>query len=207
MTVPLSGAFNVDNALVALGVAVAVGLDEDEAVAGLGSARPVPGRMELVPTDQPFAVVVDYAHTPAGLDVALSTARTLAGPGRVITVFGAGGDRDQGKRPLMGEAAARWSDVVVLTSDNPRSEDPMAIIGESLPTLTETGVRFVTEPDRRKAIALALAEAKSGDIILLAGKGHERVQITPAGEFPFDDHQVATEELNRLGHHRGGQRA
>jgi len=199
VTVPLSGAFNVDNALVALGVAVAVGLDEDEAVAGLGSARPVPGRMELVPTDQPFAVVVDYAHTPAGLDVALSTARTLAGPGRVITVFGAGGDRDQGKRPLMGEAAARWSDVVVLTSDNPRSEDPMAIIDQVRAGIADRP-ELVVEPDRGLAIRAAVDRARAGDVVVVAGKGHEATQSAAGRVVPFDDRLEAGRALEERRH-------
>ena len=206
---PLVGRVNVYNVIAACAAAYARGCTAAQIADGIARMERVPGRFERVDEGQPFAVVVDYAHTDDALRNLTRLARDFAtrSQGRVITLFGCGGDRDRAKRPKMARAAGEGSDFVVLTSDNPRSEDPMAIIGESLPTLTETGVRFVTEPDRRKAIALALAEAKSGDIILLAGKGHERVQITPAGEFPFDDHQVATEELNRLGYHRGGQRA
>jgi UDP-N-acetylmuramoyl-L-alanyl-D-glutamate--2,6-diaminopimelate ligase len=129
------------------------------------------------------------------------------GKGRVITVYGCGGDRDRGKRPRMGRVAGEGSDFVVVTSDNPRSEDPLAIIEESVAGLRETGTRFAAEPDRHKAIALALAEARPGDIVLLAGKGHERTQVMRDGEFPFDDHQVASEELNRMGYKRGGTTA
>jgi len=196
VTVPLTGAFNVDNALVALAVVVTLGLDEDAAVAGLASADPVPGRMEVVSKGQPFGVIVDYAHTPSGLDVALSTARELAAGGRVLTVFGAGGDRDQGKRPLMGQAAARWSDVVVLTSDNPRSEDPLAIIdqvragigGPSAPSGRELEV--VVEPDRALAIRAALDRARSGDVVVVAGKGHESTQSAAGTVVHFDDREV-----------------
>jgi UDP-N-acetylmuramoyl-L-alanyl-D-glutamate--2,6-diaminopimelate ligase len=185
----------------------------------------VPGRFERVDEAQPFAVVVDYAHTDDALKNLTLLARDFASRtnGRVITVFGCGGDRDRTKRPKMGRAAGEGSDFVVVTSDNPRSEDPSAIIEESMvglrEALRETGretgretqTRVVAEPDRRKAIALALREARSGDIVLIAGKGHERTQTTREGVFPFDDHQVAGEELNRmgykLGYKRGGEHA
>jgi UDP-N-acetylmuramoyl-L-alanyl-D-glutamate--2,6-diaminopimelate ligase len=156
--------------------------------------------------------VVDYAHTDDALKNLIRLARDFAmreeqGKGRVLTLFGCGGDRDRGKRPKMGRVAGGGSDFVVITSDHPRSEDPLAIIEDVLPGLRETGTRFVVEPDRRKAIALVLAEARPGDIVLLAGKGHERTQITREGEFSFDDHQVASEELNRIGYRRGGAHA
>jgi UDP-N-acetylmuramoyl-L-alanyl-D-glutamate--2,6-diaminopimelate ligase len=125
--------------------------------------------------------------------------------GKVITVFGCGGDRDRTKRPLMGEAAGKGSDFVVITSDNPRSEDPLNIINDSLPALQRTGTRYTAEPDRRKAIALALSEANDQDIVLIAGKGHEKTQTTRAGVFPFDDFQVAAEELIRLGYKKDKQ--
>jgi UDP-N-acetylmuramoyl-L-alanyl-D-glutamate--2,6-diaminopimelate ligase len=158
---------------------------------------------------QPFAVVVDYAHTDDALKNLTRLARDFAsgGNGRVITVYGCGGDRDHTKRPKMGRAAGEGSDFVVVTSDNPRSEDPLAIIEESVVGLRETKTRFVIEPDRRKAIALALAEARPGDIVLIAGKGHERTQITREGTVPFDDHQVASEALHRMGYKRGGAHA
>ncbi len=157
----------------------------------------------------PIAVVVDYAHTDDALRNLTRLARDFAADlqGRVITVYGCGGDRDRGKRPKMGRAAGEGSDFVVVTSDNPRSENPEAIIAESVAGLRETGTRFAVEPDRRKAIALALGEAKAGDIVLLAGKGHERTQITRDGELPFDDHLVASEELHRMGYGRGGGQA
>jgi UDP-N-acetylmuramoyl-L-alanyl-D-glutamate--2,6-diaminopimelate ligase len=169
----------------------------------------VPGRFERVDEAQPFAVVVDYAHTDDALRNLTRLARDFAADskGRVITVYGCGGDRDRGKRPKMGRAAGEGSDFVVVTSDNPRSEDPATIIAESVVGLCETGTRFAVEPDRRKAIALALGEANTGDIVLLAGKGHERTQITREGELPFDDRLVASEELHRMGYGRPAQQA
>jgi UDP-N-acetylmuramoyl-L-alanyl-D-glutamate--2,6-diaminopimelate ligase len=166
----------------------------------------VPGRFERVDEAQPFAVVVDYAHTDDALKNLTRLARDFAerGNGRVITVFGCGGDRDRGKRPKMGRAAGDGSDFVVVTSDNPRSEDPAVIIEESMVGLRETKACFAAEPDRRKAIALALAEAQAGDIVLIAGKGHERTQTMRDGVVPFDDREVAGEELNKLGYKRGG---
>jgi len=186
VTLPLSGAFNVDNALVAATVASSLGVDEDRIAEGLDSVPPVPGRMELVSAGQPFAVVVDYAHTPAGLDGALAAARGLAGPARVICVFGCGGDRDRGKRPEMGAAAAGRADVIVLTSDNPRSEDPVAIIGDIRSGMGDT-VDPVVEPDRALAIRAAIGQARPGDVVLLAGKGHETTQVTGDLTVPFDD--------------------
>lgn len=194
VTVPLTGAFNVDNALLAASIAVNVGLDGDQVADGLRAADAVPGRMELVSEDEPFAVVVDYAHTPAGLGVALSSARELSATPRVVCVFGAGGDRDQGKRPEMGAAASRWSDVVVLTSDNPRSEDPMAIIGQIRAGVGD-GVDVVVEPDREQAIRLAVGMARPGDVVVVAGKGHESTQTVGDRVVPFDDRQVARQAL------------
>jgi UDP-N-acetylmuramoyl-L-alanyl-D-glutamate--2,6-diaminopimelate ligase len=203
---PLIGRVNVYNVIAACAAAYARGCTAEQIARGIAAISRVPGRFERVDEAQPFAVVVDYAHTDDALKNLTRLARDFAsrGNGRVITVFGCGGDRDRGKRPRMGRAAGEGSDFVVVTSDNPRSEDPLAIIEESVAGLRETGTRFVAEPDRRKAIALALAEARPGDIVLLAGKGHERTQITREGEFPFDDHQVASEELHRIGYKRGG---
>jgi UDP-N-acetylmuramoyl-L-alanyl-D-glutamate--2,6-diaminopimelate ligase len=184
--VALTGAFNVDNALVAAGVATSLGLDDDLVVAGLASAHPVPGRMQVVSSGPPFAVIVDYAHTPAGLDVALASAREMAGPGRVIVVFGAGGDRDPGKRPEMGLVASRWSDVVVLTSDNPRSEDPTAII-DAIASGVGDQAELAVEPDRARAIRLAVDRAGPGDVVVVAGKGHETSQYLADRVVPFDD--------------------
>jgi UDP-N-acetylmuramoyl-L-alanyl-D-glutamate--2,6-diaminopimelate ligase len=206
---PLIGQVNVYNVIAACAAAYARGCTPEQMARGIAAISRIPGRFERVDEAQPFAVVVDYAHTDDALRNLTRLAREFAlrSNGRVITVFGCGGDRDRGKRPKMGRAAGEGSDFVVVTSDNPRSEDPLAIIEESVAGLRETGTRFVAEPDRRKAIALALAEARPGDIVLLAGKGHERTQITRGGEFPFDDHQVASEELNRIGYKRGGAHA
>jgi UDP-N-acetylmuramoyl-L-alanyl-D-glutamate--2,6-diaminopimelate ligase len=194
LTVPLSGAFNVDNALVAATVASSLGVDENQIADGLASVPPVPGRMEVVSAGFPFAVMVDYAHTPAGLDATLSSARGLAGPARVICLFGCGGDRDRGKRPEMGAVAARWSDEIVLTSDNPRSEDPMSIIAEIRSGIADT-VDPVVEPDRAEAIRIAVAMARPGDVLILAGKGHETSQVTADRVVPFDDRVEATRAL------------
>ena len=156
----------------------------------------VPGRFERVDCGQPFTVVVDYAHTDDALRNLTAMARDFvhrAGQKRrVITLFGCGGDRDRTKRPLMGEAAARGSDFVVLTSDNPRSEDPLAIMNDAVVGLQRSGAKYVMEPDRKAAIALATREAAPGDIVLIAGKGHEKVQILRDGAVPFDDVEVGT---------------
>jgi UDP-N-acetylmuramoyl-L-alanyl-D-glutamate--2,6-diaminopimelate ligase len=151
---------------------------------------------------QPFTVAVDYAHTDDALRNLTSLARELAKPtgGRVITVFGCGGDRDRSKRPLMGEAAGKGSDFVFLTSDNPRSEDPLAIINDAIVGLQRSGTPFRTDPDRRAAIALAISEARKNDIVLIAGKGHEKVQISRSGTAAFDDRQVVAETLRELGY-------
>jgi UDP-N-acetylmuramoyl-L-alanyl-D-glutamate--2,6-diaminopimelate ligase len=206
---PLIGRVNVYNVLAACAAAYARGCTPEQIARGIAETSRVPGRFERVDEGQPFAVVVDYAHTDDALENLIRLARDFAsrGNGRVITVFGCGGDRDRTKRPKMGRAAGEGSDFVVVTSDNPRSEDPLAIIEDSMPMLRATAKHFVAEPDRRKAIALALSEARSGDIVLIAGKGHERTQITREGVFPFDDHQVASEELKRIGYGRGGAHA
>jgi UDP-N-acetylmuramoyl-L-alanyl-D-glutamate--2,6-diaminopimelate ligase len=151
---------------------------------------------------QPFTVVVDYAHTDDALRNLTALAREFVkqNSGRVITVFGCGGDRDRAKRPLMGEAAGKGSDFVVLTSDNPRSEDPLAIMNDAVVGLQRSGARYKPEPERRAAITLAIGEARSGDIVLIAGKGHENVQISRAGAVPFDDREVAAEVLRGLGY-------
>ena len=196
---PLPGDFNVANALAALGVAHALGLDLRQAGAALSSAEQVPGRFESIEEGQSFAVVVDYAHTPDSLENVLRAARRLAG-GQLISVFGCGGDRDREKRPLMGRAGAELSDVAVVTSDNPRSEDPAAIIEQ-----IEAGIgddapaEVVVEQDRRAAIALALRRADQDDVVVIAGKGHEQGQEFEDGrKIPFDDREVAREELQRL---------
>ncbi|HSR94447.1 MAG TPA: UDP-N-acetylmuramoyl-L-alanyl-D-glutamate--2,6-diaminopimelate ligase, partial [Solirubrobacterales bacterium] len=193
----LPGDFNVSNALGAFAAAVSLGVDPDAAIAALAQAAPPPGRFEPVDEGQPFSVLVDYAHTPDSLENVLRAARRLGG-GRVISVFGAGGDSDRGKRPLMGRAGAELSDLAIVTSDNPRSEDPEAIVAEVLAGADDRdGVE--AEVDRRAAIALALSRARPGDTVVIAGKGHEQGQEFEDGrKLPFDDREVAREELRRL---------
>jgi len=191
---PLAGAYNVSNALVAAGCALSIGIPLDAVVAGLENAPQVPGRMERVECGQPFEVVVDYAHTPDSLEKAILALRDVTA-GRVITVFGCGGDRDPDKRPVMGRAAAAHSHHVVVTSDNPRSEDPVGIILQ-----IEDGVRlgpatFDVQVDRRRAIEHAISLAGSGDAVLIAGKGHEDYQIFVDRTIHFDDREVAREVL------------
>jgi len=197
----LPGDFNVANALGAFAAATRVGVDPevepDDAAAALASAAPPPGRFEPVDEGQQFAVLVDYAHTPDSLANVLRAARPLT-DGTLIVVFGAGGDRDSGKRPLMGRAADELADLAVVTSDNPRSEDPQAIIDEILAGVADRdGVEV--EPDRRAAIALALSRARPGDTVVIAGKGHEQGQEFEGGRrIPFDDREVARQELRAL---------
>jgi UDP-N-acetylmuramoyl-L-alanyl-D-glutamate--2,6-diaminopimelate ligase len=194
----LPGHFNVANALGAFAVAVAMGVGPETTTAGLARAARVPGRFEPIDEGQGFSVLVDYAHTPDSLENVLRAARRLT-PGRVISVFGAGGDRDRDKRPKMGRAAAELSDLAVVTSDNPRSEEPEAIIAE-VAAGTDGGAEVVVEVDRRAAIALALGHAKPGDTVVIAGKGHEQGQEFAGGrKIPFDDREVAREELRKLG--------
>jgi len=200
----LIGEINIYNMLAASTAAYARGCGLTQIRDALGSFQRVPGRFERVDCGQPFVVVVDYAHTDDALRNLTRIARQLLAQqkssGRVITLFGCGGDRDRSKRPLMGRAAGEGSDFVVLTSDNPRSEDPQAIIADALPGLEQTGSRHAVEPDRRKAIALAIAEAKPEDIVLIAGKGHEKYQITREGTFPFDDVEIARKSLADAGY-------
>jgi UDP-N-acetylmuramoyl-L-alanyl-D-glutamate--2,6-diaminopimelate ligase len=193
----LRGSFNVSNCVGAFAVARALGIDDDVAAAGIGDMRGVPGRMEPVDVGQPFLVVVDYAHTPDSIHSVLRGARPLAA-GRVIVVFGCGGDRDRAKRPLMGAAATSEADLSILTSDNPRSEDPLAIIDE-----IEVGARtgpgaYRVEPDRRRAIGLAVSAALPGDVVVIAGKGHETDQEIGDVRVPFDDREVARDALMAL---------
>jgi len=193
----LPGHFNVANALGAFAAATALGVEPEAAAAGLAQAVPPPGRFEPIDEGQPFAVLVDYAHTPDSLENVLRAARRL-GDGRVIAVFGAGGDRDRGKRPQMGRAGAELSDLAVVTSDNPRSEDPEAIVAEILAGIDDRGGVEV-EVDRRAAIALAFAHAQPGDTVVIAGKGHEQGQEFEDGrKLPFDDREVARAELQAL---------
>ncbi len=200
---PLIGRVNVYNILAAAAACYARGCELRAIARGVESLAHVPGRFQRVDCGQPFTVVVDYAHTDDALHNLTALAREFVSrggaAGRVLTVFGCGGDRDRAKRPLMGGAAGRGSDFVVLTSDNPRSEDPLAIINDALVGLQKTGVRYSVEPDRRKAVALAIGEARPGDIVLLAGKGHEKVQVTGEGSLPFDDVEVVREALRATG--------
>jgi UDP-N-acetylmuramoyl-L-alanyl-D-glutamate--2,6-diaminopimelate ligase len=210
------GRFNASNALAAAATALAAGLDVEAVAAGLSAPLVVPGRMERIEAGQPFPVLVDYAHTPDGLEQVLRAARPMVGPGgtggvpptaaagaakesgRLVVVFGCGGDRDRAKRPAMGKAAAGLADVVVVTSDNPRSEEPRAIIDEVVAGIP-SGIHPVIEPDRRLAVREALAGRGAGDVVVVAGKGHESGQTAGGVTVPFDDRVVAREELARLG--------
>ena len=191
----LRGRFNVENVLGAVAAARLLGIDDDAIAYGVRELRGVPGRFEAVDEGQPFAVLVDYAHTPDSLENVLRTARDLA-QNRVICVFGCGGDRDRGKRPLMGRIATELADLAIVTTDNPRSEEPEAIIAE---ILEGTGSEAEVEPDRREAIARAVAEAGEGDVVVIAGKGHEQGQQFADRTIPFDDREDAREALRRLG--------
>jgi len=191
---PLAGAFNVSNALVAAGCAYALAVDLEVIVRGLESAPQVPGRLELVDEGQAFSVYVDYAHTPDSLEKAIAAVRRVT-RGRVLVVFGAGGDRDPDKRGPMGTAAGSAADHVIITSDNPRSEDPVGIILQIEDGVRTSGVSYEIEVDRRAAIARAVCQASDGDAVLIAGKGHEDYQLFADRTVHFDDREVAREEL------------
>jgi UDP-N-acetylmuramoyl-L-alanyl-D-glutamate--2,6-diaminopimelate ligase len=201
---PLIGKVNVYNVLAAAAAAYARGCDQQAIARGVESLARVPGRFERVDCKQPFTVVVDYAHTDDALRnltaLGREFVRHIGQKGRVITVFGCGGDRDRAKRPLMGEAAGKGSDFVVLTSDNPRSEDPLAVINDASVGLQRAGAKYQIEPDRKSAIAVAISKAGPGDIVMIAGKGHEKVQVTRHGSIPFDDVQVAQQVLREAGY-------
>ncbi|HEV7861683.1 MAG TPA: cyanophycin synthetase, partial [Acidimicrobiia bacterium] len=184
----------------AAATALAAGLDVEAVAAGLSAPLVVPGRMERIEAGQPFPVLVDYAHTPDGLEQVLRAARPLVGGsgGRLVVVFGCGGDRDRAKRPAMGKAAAGLADVIVVTSDNPRSEAPQTVIDEVVAGIP-SGTHAVVEADRRRAIRGALADRRAGDVVVVAGKGHESGQTAGGVTVPFDDRVVAREELARLG--------
>jgi len=195
----LPGHFNVANALGALAAALAFGIEPELAAAALAEAAAPPGRFEPIDEGQAFTVLVDYAHTPDSLENVLRAARRLTS-GRVISVFGAGGDRDRDKRPKMGRAGAELSDLAIVTSDNPRSEDPAAIVAEVLAGTEGAGGQVESEVDRRAAIAMAIGQARPGDTVVIAGKGHEQGQEFEDGrKLPFDDRDVAREELRALG--------
>lgn len=192
----IGGAFNAANAACAATCAGALGIAADAIGAGLAGLTSVPGRFESVDVGQDFAVVVDYAHTPDGVANVLDAARAVA-RGKVVCVLGCGGDRDRAKRPLMGEAAARRADHVVVTSDNPRSEDPSAIVADMLPGVRAGSATYEVEVDRAAAIELALARARPGDVVVIAGKGHETGQDAAGVVTPFDDRAVARDILAR----------
>lgn len=200
----LVGPFNVSNCLAAIASSLQVGIDLETIARGIKALTAVPGRFESIDAGQPFTVVVDYAHTPDSLHNVLTAARRVAthGGGRVVCVFGCGGDRDRSKRPLMGIAAARHSDVVVVTSDNPRSEDPEAIIGQILEGIATERPEGpdASLVDRREAIAFALDTAREGDVVVVAGKGHETGQQFSDRTIPFDDRSVVREELSARGY-------
>jgi UDP-N-acetylmuramoyl-L-alanyl-D-glutamate--2,6-diaminopimelate ligase len=198
LTSPLVGKFNAYNILAACGAALSYGLDWKTIAGAIATSPRVPGRFESIQQGQPFLIVVDYAHTDDALRNVISVARELH-PKRVITLFGCGGDRDRSKRPLMAQAASQASDFVVLTSDNPRSEDPIAIMNDALVGLRRFDTPHIIEPDRAKAIRAALEEAKDGDIVILAGKGHETYQVLKDRVIHFDDREVARGVLEELG--------
>lgn len=201
---PLLGRVNVYNLLAAAAAAYARNVEPKAIADAAYQLDRVDGRFQRVDVGQPFTVIVDYAHTDDALRNLTAVARDFlaqrGGDGRVITVFGCGGDRDRTKRPLMGEAAGAGSNFVILTSDNPRSESPLNIMNDALPGLQRSGTKYTLEPDRRKAITLAIDEANAGDIVLIAGKGHEKVQVTSAGTVPFDDIEEATKALLAAGY-------
>jgi UDP-N-acetylmuramoyl-L-alanyl-D-glutamate--2,6-diaminopimelate ligase len=203
---PMCGLISVYNLTAAFAAGLSLGLEPEAAASGLAACRAVPGRFERIDMGQPFLVVVDYAHTEDALQNLIQAARAL-GPKRVITVFGCGGDRDKLKRPRMGETAAALSDLVVVTSDNPRSENPLEIINDILVGLRRRDTPHEVEPDRREAIRLAIGRAAAGDIVLIAGKGHETYQVLADRTIAFDDRAVAREVLAEYGYGgpRGGE--
>ena len=196
----LVGKINVYNILAAIAAGIALEIPSSAIAKGINELESVPGRFQRIDEGQPFLVVVDYAHTDDALRNLISTARELNPSGRIITLFGAGGDRDRTKRPLMGEAAGSLGDIVVLTSDNPRSEDPLRIINDVLVGLQKTKAKYFVEPERGRAIEMALDEARPGDIVLLAGKGHETYQVLRDGTVDFDDREVTRRALRNRGY-------
>ena len=193
--VPLGGSFNVQNCLSAAAGMLSLGFGLQEVAKALPGVRPVPGRFEPVRNDEGIGIIVDYAHTPDALEKLLESVRSLR-PSRVVTIFGCGGDRDRSKRPKMGKAASEGSDAVVLTSDNPRTEDPGEILKEIEAGL-KPGVPTVTIEDRREAIGQTVKQARPGDVIVIAGKGHETYQIIGREKMPMDDREIAREALAR----------
>jgi UDP-N-acetylmuramoyl-L-alanyl-D-glutamate--2,6-diaminopimelate ligase len=197
---PLVGRINVYNILAAIGAAQALGLSSEVIEAGVRNLNSVAGRFERVDGGQPFLVIVDYAHTDDALENLIRTARELTPQGRVITLFGCGGEKDRTKRPVMGEVAGRLSDLTILTNDNPRNEDPLKIMNDIIVGLQKTSGKYMVEPDREKAIGMALDEARAGDIVLLAGKGHETTQILADRALDWSDKDVAARALLSRGY-------
>jgi len=195
---PLVGRVNVENILAAVATAEGLRIPGETIRQGIASLKSVPGRFERVDEGQSFLVIVDYAHTDDALRNALKTARALT-RNRLVVVFGCGGDRDRAKRPLMGEVAGSLSDLAVLTSDNPRSEDPIRIMSDVMVGLQKANKTYLTEVDRGAAIRKALAEAGDGDVVLIAGKGHESYQVLKDEIVPFDDRAVARQVLREMG--------
>lgn len=196
--VHIPGAFSVQNALGVVACAGTLGISPDEAAAALSQAKGVKGRVEVVETGGGYTVLIDYAHTPDALENVLTSMKAVA-PGRVVVLFGCGGDRDRKKRPLMGEAAARLADYVIVTSDNPRTEPPDQIIADILTGLKGTKTPHSVIPDRRRAIAYALDHAQTDDVIILAGKGHETYQIVGKTKYPMDEREIVAEHLAAMG--------
>ncbi|MGB9465609.1 MAG: UDP-N-acetylmuramoyl-L-alanyl-D-glutamate--2,6-diaminopimelate ligase [Candidatus Acidiferrum sp.] len=197
---PLVGRINVYNILAAIGAAQALGLSTEIIEAGIRSLESVSGRFQRIDLGQPYFVVVDYAHTDDALENLIRTARELNPKGRIITLFGCGGGKDRTKRPVMGEVTGRLSDLTILSSDNPRTEDPLKIISDIIVGLQKTAGKYLIEPDREKAIGVAMDEARAGDIVLLAGKGHENSQILADRTLEFDDRDVARRALRERGY-------
>jgi len=196
---PLVGRINVYNLLAAIGAAQALDLSNGTIEQGIRQLESVSGRFQRIDLGQPFFVIVDYAHTDDALENLIRTARELNPKGRIITLFGCGGEKDRTKRPVMGEVTGRLSDLTILSSDNPRSEDPLKIISDIIVGLQKTAGKYLIEPDREKAIGMAMDEARAGDIVLLAGKGHENYQILADRTFEFDDREVARRALRERG--------
>jgi UDP-N-acetylmuramoyl-L-alanyl-D-glutamate--2,6-diaminopimelate ligase len=200
----LVGRINVYNILAAIGAAQALGIAGDAIERGIRNLASVAGRFQRIDEGQPFLVVVDYAHTDDAMENLIRTARELHAKARIITLFGCGGEKDRTKRPVMGEVAGRLSDLTILTSDNPRSEDPLKIISDIIVGLQKTSGKYLIEPDRETAIGAAFDAARAGDIVLLAGKGHENYQILASGTLSFDDREVARRLLRARGYDPSG---
>ena len=195
----LVGRINVYNLLAAIGAAQALGFSNEIIQKGLENLESVSGRFQRIDMGQPFLVIVDYAHTDDALENLIRTARELNTEGRIITLFGCGGLKDRTKRPVMGEVSGRLSDLTILSSDNPRTEEPLKIISDVVVGLQKTAGKYLIETDREKAIGMAIDEARAGDIVLLAGKGHEDYQILADRTLKFDDREVARRALRERG--------